>query len=70
MSKNENLSIKHVYNNTFIIVKNKGHIIYTRPLFFTILKCAKFDPNCPYAISCYDPNFDPNYFGLKRFKTV
>ena len=34
MSKNENLSIKHVYNSTFIIVKNKGRANYVRPLLF------------------------------------
>ena len=51
------------------------------PLFFTILECIKFDSNCPYIISCYDPNspcfltpiltpLDSVQNGLKRSKTV
>ena len=63
------------------IQKIKGTRINYVSLIFYYYECVKFDPNCPYAISCYDPNspcfltpiltpLDSVQNGLKRSVTV
>lgn len=67
------------FQNIIII---RGHTLICMPLiFFTILKCVKFDSNCPYVTSHVDPNspcfltplltpLDSVQNGLKRSKMV